>query len=242
MNNILIQLINKSSRVNRKRLINLIGVDLEHFEPEIFNGKHYTKKLYGDDLFLFVNEKGRLVGATIGAMYQKSFEDFCVYDSELKKNRKGVEEKSKLVLRIPSENRIYRARFNKKYNEELPKKPSLNKRLSEYKNNKNKNLNDDQIKEMLRELMTTFSNNIFNNDFDMKKFKPVTRWNSSIEELISSITNLSKDYKRYLGYLITEKNEYEKNNTNWKKENSWYYKEYLSVVTAITDWYKILNN
>ena len=48
MNNILIQLINKSSRFNRKRLINLIGVDLEHFEPEIFNGKHYTKKLYGD--------------------------------------------------------------------------------------------------------------------------------------------------------------------------------------------------
>ena len=95
---------------------------------------------------------------------------------------------------------------------------------------------------MLRELMTTFSNNIFNNDFDTKKFKPVTRWNSSIEELISSITNLSKDYKRYLGYLITEKNEYEKNNTNWKKENSWYYKEYLSTVTIITDWYKILNN
>ena len=244
MNNILIQLINNSSRFNKKRLINLIGVDLEHFQPEIFNGKHYNinKKLYSDDLFLFINEKGRLVGATIGATYQKSFEDFCVYDSELKKNRKGVEEKSKLVLRIPSENRIYRARFNKKYNKELPKKPSLNKRLSEYKNNKNKNLNDDQIKEMLRELMTTFSNNIFNNDFDTKKFKPVTRWNSSIEELISSITNLSKDYKRYLGYLTTEKNEYEKNNINWKKENSWYYKEYLSTVTIIADWHKILNN
>lgn len=242
MNNILIQLINSKSRFNKKRLINLIGVDLEHFEPEIFNGKHYTKKLYGDDLFLFINEKGRLVGATIGAIYQKSFEDFCVYDSELKKNRKGVEEKSKLVLRIPSENRIYRARFNKKYNKELPKKPSLNKRLSEYKNNKNKNLNDDQVKEMLCELITTFSNNIFNNDFNTKKFNSVTSWDSSIEGLISSITNLSKNYKRYLEYLTTEKNEYEKNDKNWKKENSWYYKEYLSTITTIADWYKILNN
>ena len=38
----------------------------------------YSKKLYGNDLFLFFNHKNDLIGATIGAIYEKDFEEFGV--------------------------------------------------------------------------------------------------------------------------------------------------------------------
>ena len=50
-------------------------INLEHYEYKIFNDKKYTKKLYGDDLFLFFDEGNNLIRTTIGTIYQKDFEN-----------------------------------------------------------------------------------------------------------------------------------------------------------------------
>ena len=66
----------------------------------------YNKKLYGNDLFLFINDRGALVGATIGATYQRDLENYSCYVFDLTKNRKGLENRSNIILRIASEDRI----------------------------------------------------------------------------------------------------------------------------------------
>ena len=242
MNNILIQLTNTMNGWNKVEFIKLLKVDLEHFKPEIFNGKHYTKKLYGDDLFLFINKKGRLVGATIGATYQKDFENYSYYVFDLRKNRKGLEEESEIILRIPNKDRIYYPRFNKKYNNYIPKQPNLKTRLNVYKNNKVKNVNSKQVENMLQELITIFTNNLFNKDYNTEKFSKVSGWSYDIEALIKNIASLTRDYKRHLDDLEREKNYYKKTNTEWTEKNSYSYKDYIQTITEINDWYKILKS
>ena len=148
MKKMLVKVINNtvSGKVRRRSLIEDLKVDLENCEScKVFKGK-YTKKLYGDDLFLFVNEDFKLIGCTIGAIYQKEFEQYtCYYRyNNFRKNRSGLEEHSKLIIRVPAEARVYSKRFNKKYTSATPKLPSLRARLINYKNKKNEEVNDEK--------------------------------------------------------------------------------------------------
>ena len=214
MNNILIQLKNSMSPWNRRGFIELLKVDLEHCQPEIFNGKHYNKKLYGDDLFLFINDRGALVGATIGATYQRDFENYSCYVFDLIKNRKGLENRSNIILRIASEDRIYTKRFNKKYSEYVPSTPSLKSRLKKYKNSKNKNIRPEQIENMLQELITTAQTSL----------------------------SLARQYKTYSKRLEQEKNKCKEQKLEWVEKNSFSYSNYIQLITQINDWYKLLKN
>ena len=57
MKKLLVKVINETlwSKTKKLGLIKELGIDLENCEGcEIFEGK-YTKKLYGNDLFLFIN-------------------------------------------------------------------------------------------------------------------------------------------------------------------------------------------
>src|SRR5574344_1013862 len=99
MKELLVKVINKTvyGKERRRSLIRDLKVDLEDCEScEVFEEK-YTKKLYGNDLFLFINEDYRLIGCTIGAIYQKQFEEY-----------------GKLIIRVPANARIYSKRYNKK--------------------------------------------------------------------------------------------------------------------------------
>lgn len=244
MNNILIQLKNSMSPWNRKGFVELLKVDLEHCQPEIFNGKRYNinKKLYSNDLFLFINDRGALVGATIGATYQKDFENYSCYVFDLTKNRKGLENRSNIILRIASEDRIYTRRFNKKYSEYVPSTPSLKSRLKKYKNSKNKNIRPEQVENMLQELITTFANNVFNKNYDIRKFESVAGWYGDIEDLAQTSLSLARQYKQYSKRLEREKNEYKEQKLEWVEKNSFSYNNYIQLITQINDWYKLLKN
>ena len=244
MNNILIQLKNSMSPWNRRGFIELLKVDLEHCQPEIFNGKHYNinKKLYSNDLFLFINDRGALVGATIGATYQRDFENYSCYVFDLIKNRKGLENRSNIILRIASEDRIYTKRFNKKYSEYVPSTPSLKSRLKKYKNSKNKNIRPEQIENMLQELITTFANNVFNKNYNIRKFRSVAGFYGDIEDLAQTSLSLARQYKTYSKRLEQEKNKCKEQKLEWVEKNSFSYSNYIQLITQINDWYKLLKN
>ena len=95
---------------------------------------------------------------------------------------------------------------------------------------------------MLQELITIFTNNLFNKDYNTEKFSKVSGWDYNIEALIKNIASLTKDYKRHLDDLEREKNYYKKTNTEWTEKNSYSYKDYIQTITEINDWYKILKS
>ena len=117
-NNLLVNLINSTvlgDNRKKQQLIRLIKADLENVNYEVFTDK-YSKKLYGNDLFLFFNHKNDLIGASIGAIYQKDFEEFglgkYLYEN-FRKNRSGLEEHATTIIRIPASERYYTSRYNK---------------------------------------------------------------------------------------------------------------------------------
>ena len=62
--NFLVKVINKAccgDRQMKNRMLSLLGIDLNKVHYEIFNDK-YSKKYYGDDLFIYVDKYNELIG------------------------------------------------------------------------------------------------------------------------------------------------------------------------------------
>ena len=244
MKELLVKVINNTvcGKVRRRSLIVDLRVDLENCEScEVFEGK-YTKKLYGDDLFLFVNDDFRLIGCTIGAIYQKEFEQYaCYYKySNFRKNRSGLEEHAKLVIRIPAEARIYRKRFNKKYTSATPKLPSLKARLQDYKNKKNEEVNDDMIVKMIEKVNTYIVKNLRNKEA-LNVFEKVS-YGTKGGSLLRIFGSEVETYESQLRILNQEKANYEARKIEWKAEESWNLRPYNDAKMEIIDWFKCVNS
>ncbi len=243
MKKLLVKVINNTvcGKVRRRSLIEDLKVDLENCEScKVFKGK-YTKKLYGDDLFLFVNEDLRLIGCTIGAIYQKEFEQYaCYYKySNFRKNRSGLEEHAKLIIRVPAEARVYSKRFNKKYTLISPKLPSLKARLIDYKNKKNEKVNDDMIVKMIEKVNTYIVKNLRNKEAlnVFEKVSYATKGGSLLRIFGSEV----ETYESQLRILNQEKANCEARKTEWKAEESWNLRPYNDAKMEIIDWFKCVN-
>ena len=244
MKKLLVKVINNTvcGKVRRRSLIEDLKVDLENCEScKVFKGK-YTKKLYGDDLFLFVNEDLRLIGCTIGAIYQKDFEQYaCYYKySNFRKNRSGLEEHAKLIIRVPAEARVYSKRFNKKYTLISPKLPSLKARLIDYKNKKNEKVNDDMIVKMIEKVNTYIVKNLRNKEAlnVFEKVSYATKGGSLLRIFGSEV----ETYESQLRILNQEKANYEARKIEWKAEESWNLRPYNDAKMEIIDWFKCINS
>ena len=219
-----------------------LRVDLENCEScKVFKGK-YTKKLYGDDLFLFVNDDFRLIGCTIGAIYQKEFEQYaCYYKySNFRKNRSGLEEHAKLIIRVPAEARVYSKRFNKKYTSTTPKLPSLKARLQDYKNKKNEKVNDDMIVKMIEKVNSYIVKNLRNKEA-LNVFKNVS-YDTKGGSLLRIFGSEVETYENQLRILNKEKVNYEARKIEWKAEDSWNLRPYNDAKMEIIDWFKCVNS
>ena len=246
-NNLLANLINSTVSGDKKRkqqLIRLIQVDLENVNYEIFTDK-YSKKLYGNDLFLFFNHRDNLIGASIGAIYQKDFEEFGVgkylYEN-FRKNRSGLEEHATTIIRIPVEERYYEPRYNKKYsavknNSIYDKK--LKVRLNEFKKSKYKDISDDDIVSFENEVVNYIMKNLRNNEA-LKVFEKVYSLNIDAPSLLRRFSDKIKEYELILKQINEEKEEFKNQGLDWKKENSWYYYQLLSANESIVEWHKCL--
>ena len=244
MKKLLVKVINNTvcGKVRRRSLIEDLKVDLENCEScKVFKGK-YTKKLYGDDLFLFVNEDLRLIGCTIGAIYQKDFEQYaCYYKySNFRKNRSGLEEHAKLIIRVPVEARVYSKRFNKKYTSATPKLPSLKARLIDYKNKKNEKVNDDIIVKMIEKVNNYIVKNLRNEEA-LNVFKNVS-YDTKGGSLLRIFGSEVETYENQLRILNKEKVNYEARKIEWKAEDSWILKPYNDAKMEIIDWFKCVNS
>lgn len=244
MKKLLVKVINNtvSGKVRRRSLIEDLKVDLENCEScKVFKGK-YTKKLYGDDLFLFINEDFKLIGCTIGAIYQKEFEQYtCYYRYDnFRKNRSGLEEYAKLIIRVPAEARVYSKRFNKKYTSISPKLPSLKARLIDYKNKKNEKVNDDMIVKMIEKVNTYIVKNLRNREA-LNVFEKVS-YDAKGGSLLRIFGSEVENYESQLRILNDEKANYKVRNIEWKAEESWYLKPYNDAKIEIIDWFKCVNS
>ena len=245
MKNVLINLTCKNfTKYNKAKFINLLGVDLEKCQYEIFDGKKYTKKLYGNDLFLFFS-KNKFIGATIGAIYQKDFENYTKAWRIERKNRTGLESMSNLIIRIPEDQRIYRPRYNKKYNPIIKQQQPIKKRLEDYKRNKTNNVSDEIIMGMLQDLTNYIFKNV-NNIENLQKFEKIYNWTINAGNLLSEVGSLMKEYQSCKNNFESEKKNYKeycnKKNMeyNWKDEDSFSLNKYKDSIIEINKWYNII--
>ena len=243
MKKLLVKVINNtvSGKVRRRSLIEDLKVDLENCEScKVFKEK-YTKKLYGNDLFLFINKDFRLIGCTIGAIYQKEFEQYaCYYKySNFRKNRSGLEEHAKLVIRIPAEARVYSKRFNKKYTSVSPKLPSLQARLIDYKNKKNEKVNDEMVIGMIEKVNNYIIKNLRNEEA-LNVFKKVS-YDTKGGALLRIFGSEVETYESKLRNLNEEKESYKARKIEWKAKESWSLKPYDDAKMEIIDWFKCAN-
>ena len=246
-NNLLANLINSTltgDKIRIQQLIRLIQVDLENVNYEIFTDK-YSKKLYGNDLFLFFNHRDNLIGASIGAIYQKDFEEFGVgkylYEN-FRKNRSGLEEHATTIIRISASERYYTPRYNKKYsavknNSIYDKK--LKVRLNEFKKSKYKDISDDDIVSFENEVVNYIMKNLRNNEA-LKVFEKVYSLNIDVPSLLRCFSNKINEYESVLKQINEEKEDFKNQGLDWKKENSWYYYRLLSANESIVEWHKCL--
>lgn len=244
MKKMLVKVINNTvyGKVRRRSLIEDLKVDLENCEScEIFKEK-YTKKLYGDDLFLFVNKDFRLIGCTIGAIYQKQFEQYaCYYKySNFRKNRSGLEEHAKLIIRVPAEARVYSKRFNKKYTSVSPKMPSLKARLVDYKNKKNEKVNDEIIIGMIEKVNAYIVKNLRNEEA-LEAFEKVS-YDTKGGTLLRLFGSEVETYENQLRILNEEKESYRARKIEWKADESWILRPYNNAKMEIVDWFKCVDS
>lgn len=243
MKELLVKVINKTvyGKERKRSLIRDLKVDLEDCEGcEVFEGK-YTKKLYGNDLFLFINEDYRLIGCTIGAIYQKQFEEYgCYFQYEnFRKNRSGLEEYAKLIIRVPANARIYSKRYNKKYTSIIPRMPSLKERLKDYKNKKNEEINDNIIIGMIEKTNNYIVKNLRNKEA-LEVFKNVS-YDIKGGALLRLFGSDVERYEDRLRFLNEEKESYKERGVEWRAERSWSLKSYNDAKMEIINWFKCVH-
>ena len=225
MKNLLVNLIKQGISGNKNSFLRISRIDLQNSKYEIFNDKKYTKKLYGDDLFLFFKDKD-FVGATIGATYQTYLEDFRYFRNRaIRKNRKGLEQLSDLIIRVPQDQLIYKYRYNKKYNPVMEQPKSLSRRLQNYKNSKVKHYTKEEVVNMIIELNNYVIANI-NNQINLDKFKMLCNPNPG--DLLQSVGHLLKNYQNGLRMAETY------------KKFDWCMNDMLQSVVEIEKWYNII--
>ena len=240
--NFLVKVINKAccgDRQMKKRILNLLGIDLHKVHYEMFNDK-YSKKYYGDDLFLYIDEYNDLIGVSIGAIYQKDFETYsCIYKFDnFRKNRSGLEEHAVAIIRIPSTERYYRPRYNKKYDINNENEKSLNTRLKTFKILKAEKYSDEEIAAFEKEIMTYFTNHL--NEKLPETFRKMDVNKNDFASLLMYFAGDMREYEEAKKYLNKEKDKYNASGMIWSKSESWHYGEYLCSKKNIIKWYKCL--
>ena len=223
----------------KRDLINLIAVDLQNVKCEIFKDK-YSKKAYGNDLFLYFDSDDDMIGASIGAIYQKEYERYGCYDykyDNFRKNRSGLEEHAVVIIRIPASERYYKQRYNKKYNQmrKIYYHKELKERLVVFKNRKYEKYSDADIIAIQKRILNYLMENL-RNDEAFKSFKSVNCFASNIPSLLKSFASDIQDYETHLKMVNEEKEMFKNNNVEWVKSKSWNYKQLLKNIGKIINW------
>ena len=235
MENLLVKLIKRDIR-DKNNFSKITKIDLQNSKYEVFGNKKYSKKLYGNDLFLFF-KNNRFIGATNGATYRKDLEYYSsMYGGDItRKNRVGLESLSNIIIRIPQEELIYKPRYNKKYNPYSIKTTSLKNRLIDYKNSKVKTVSKEEATSMIITLNNYVINNIDNQE-KLDKFAKVSSWSTRPGHLLKEIGSLLDNYRS----TLQSYEEYKEYCKNLIEENNFYEKRLLKSIVDIKAWHSII--
>lgn len=224
----------RMDRSSRKEFIKLFSVDVQNVEPIYFNGQKYSVKLHKNNLFLFLNRDFEIIGILKGSSWYKEWEKFENYSARKSwhnkdskaviKNRINMEAIATHILMITPDMQID---FKKKHNSKpFPRfiskdeaRRKLNKRLYEYKLKKHESFNHNQIMDKTKELITLFTNSLFDKEKEKqllaKKLSFRSSFINSVPNLIEDVARLSEKYWDNYQRLQKAKHVY---GNQWAKE------------------------
>lgn len=207
-----------------------LKIDLFNSIAEDFTNSKYIPKLHMEDIFLFLDEEGHLVGVLKGKKWDKNFDNLNIYvPYGLRKNWNSFSEISKTIIRVPKEELKYRERYNKVYSpvKELDSKYykiSLKNRLQEYKESKYENMTIEELEEKCLKISSIASRLMFLksinfNDLEILEDEIHKVGLSNFSNNPGTIMSKLGDKMEHLWNLKRKILEYE-NNLNILKNNS----------------------
>lgn len=189
---------------------NILKIDLHNSVADDFTDKIYDANTHKDDIFMFIDENGRIIGILKGKKWDKKFGDITVFAPMGRKNWNNFSEHSTRILRVPFEELKYRPRYNKKYlaspvlsDKDLRKK--LEARLSEYKVKKYEKLSISDLESKLKMICNTCIELAFSNNTDEKDIS--TRVSKISGPSFSyNIATIMEKTSRYMSDMCVHKN------------------------------------
>lgn len=142
----------RSTRYGNHNLVEYLKIDLFNSKAEDFTNSLYKVTQHKDDIFLFLDNNGDIIGVLRGKKWDKDFSHINMKTPYgTKKTWDEFSELSTKILRVPKHELKYKKRYNKKYSQkntlkDYEYKHSLKERLNEYKKNKYESLNWDDLR------------------------------------------------------------------------------------------------
>lgn len=241
-NQILKNMVQRVYKNGRKSFVQLLHVNVETCEPKDVTNCKYSKE-WKENFFYFLNSSFRIIVVLKGSDWQEKYKSYGEYPDGTPWNRKNIEPMSTYVLMItPEMRKEYRqnclstvSRINR-----FKEKEALQKRLDSYKTNKNQEISYDQMKVIIKDMMSFFTENIFEDSNFARQFNSLNSFDYTVTGIIR---NFADDAGKYISNYTGFENEKKKygNETGWDLSWSSYYKDCLKYKNRILDWKLIVN-
>ncbi len=240
-NRILKDMMSKVNKYTRRSLAVYLSVDIQNCQPEL-NPQY--KKSMADNLFIYLNEKNRILGFTQGYEILRKLNNDYALPADFIRNRKNLLARSTNVLMFTPEMRTFKIKrevSRSVWKEKFNNKQNLNKRLQEYKNNKYKELTHQDVLNIIQDIVLKLNQDLFTNNL-VEKLKDQVSFANTTMRLLSKFMNITDDYVQSYNRLEKEKLYYIDNNIEFDERKLWEYNNTYSNRNEILTWNKIINN
>jgi hypothetical protein len=240
-NQILKGMINKIWKEGRTYFIKKLHVDIENCNPINVKELKYTKD-QKENLFFFLDNNLKILMVLKGSEYKKEWSNYGAFPYDVPWNRKNIEPLSTYVLMItPEMIKEYKPHKITSHRRSNTAKENLAIRLKEYKNKKNQMYSHEQMKEMITEIMSFLTANIFQDkEYVYTYFNKIQLFERTMPRIVSDFAGIVNQY-------LSNYNDWEKERPKFEKEKydftfCYSYKELLKYKNEILDWNKTIEN
>lgn len=184
-----------------------LKIDLFNSKAEDFTNSSYNSKEHKNDIFLFLDDNGKLVGVLRGKKWDKEFGDLRLSSrSWAKKTWDEFSSSSTKILRVPSSELKYTPRYNKKYSHpktlrDMDYKYDLNDRLTKFKNKKYESLTYDDLEKKVMKINNVATKIFFLDSLTLEDSNTIT---TEIKKIFSSEFDYSPNLIFYKLYRTME--------------------------------------
>lgn len=203
-----------SLRNDKTRFIKFLNVDIKNCEPIYFNDMKYSKARHENCRFFFLDEEFKIIGILRGNLWNESVvEEYEHYSYRKKstfnqdgiiKNRKNLTEAATHILMITKEmeNKLASRAIKPKprFISKAEAKKELLYRLTDYKRDKFKDVDHEEIIVMLKQIMNYFMDELLTyrelekEEKFCRKFHDPIWFAGGISDLIRGTNDIMKDY------------------------------------------------